>query len=131
MLSVISAERKIFLALLKNHPITQAEIVRATGLSQGVVKYHIPRMVNKGILVKRQFRKRFIYSLQPLFHSTEKMTDMLEDFSVIIYYFGRGLISPDGKEVEDLHALVRNNMVLFLSTLDIEHMNEDPLRKAK
>lgn len=109
----MTGEKKIFRVLLEKYPLTLSQISREAGLKTSLVQYHLPRMIIKGIVLKKKQK----YELQPFFYS-ELYDELVEDIDKIIkrmasYVYGD--CTDNG-----VWEVMRNNLLEFIHTLSYQ-----------
>jgi DNA-binding IclR family transcriptional regulator len=108
-----SSEEKIFFSLFTHGSLNMSQIAKHTGMSAGLVHYHLPKMVKKGMLV----RDKNLYSLQPFFHNDDAIKGAFELLEGLMTLMASNMVAADQL---DAWEIMRENLMCFISCVDIE-----------
>ncbi len=112
-----SSEEKIFFTLFTHGLLNMSQIAKHSKMSPALVYYHLPRMVEKGILVK----DKNLYSLQPLFYNDEVIREAFDRLEYLVTYMAKNIIAGDEL---DAWEVMKQNTVYFMSCVGIKREKE-------
>lgn len=112
-------KKRLFQLLLHDFPLTIYEMTKETGISETLIRYHLPQMIRDGIIVVEEDGRKKIYSLQNYFYQDDVYEELVKRMIDVVDYMADFTERPDGCDLPPLEVM-KNNLKLFMETLHYE-----------
>ena len=108
---------KIVMAVAKNQPLIFSEIARHANITTQLLNHHLPKLVNRGVVLSYEDNERVFYHTHPAFIKHEELLESLKPF---IEEFYKNLHSIEMSEEKVLEEC----LLLFFTSFVVEEVTK-------